>query len=289
MNIKYVQKMMERKKTSHKGESGTVLIVGGSMDYAGAVALAGLAALRAGCDSVTVAAPEKVAWAINALSPDLMTKKFPGKYFTVKQAKDVARFSDKFDVVLIGNGLGPQAENFVKIVIRKIHKPKVVDADALKFLTFKEMDNSILTPHRRELERMLINSEKEFLLPRLTESNPKELADVLQGNLKFFLQNDNVLLLKGPTDLIISKNRIYLNRTGNPGMAKAGTGDVLAGMCAGFYAQTKDAFKSSVAAAFINGKLGDLIHKKRGSYSFIASDILNDLDKIRRQVRKIKR
>ena len=78
MNLNQVKKMMERKKTAHKGENGYLLIIGGSEEYVGAVILAGIAALRAGCDSVTIAAPEKVAWAINRYSPDLITYKIKG-------------------------------------------------------------------------------------------------------------------------------------------------------------------------------------------------------------------
>jgi len=280
MNLNQVKKLMERKKNAHKGENGYLLIIGGSEDFVGAPALAGLSALRAGCDLVTIAAPEKVAWTINRLSPDLITKKFAGKYFTLKHAKELLKLSERFDTVLIGDGLSRKADRCCLYFIKKSIKPKVIDADALKPLSFKDPHNSILTPHRKELEYMLINSKKEFLLPKLKTANPKETADILQGNLKYFLQNNNVLLVKGPTDIIISRNKIALNKTGNPGMAKAGTGDVLAGLAAGFLAKTKDLFKSAVAASYINGYVGDIILKKKKGYSFIASDIVEDLGKI---------
>lgn len=285
MNLNQVKKLMERKKTAHKGENGSLLIIGGSEDYVGAPALAGLAALRAGCDSVTIAAPEKVAWAINKLSPDLITKKFNGSYFTLKHAKELLRFSEKFDAVLIGNGMTRKADRCVMYFVRKSMKPKVIDADALRALSFKEPHNSILTPHFAELEQMLVNSKKDFLLPKLRVSNPKEIADTLQGNLKYFLQNDNVILIKKATDIVISRNKISLNKTGNPGMAKAGTGDVLAGLTAGFLAKTKDQFKSACAAAYINGYVGDLLLKKKKGYSFIASDIVEDLGKINKSLK----
>lgn len=280
MNPNQIKKLMERKKTAHKGENGYLLIIGGSEDYVGAPALAGLAALRAGCDSVTIAAPEKVAWAINKLTPDLITKKFPGSYFTLKHAKELLKLSEKFDAVLIGNGISQKAGRCCQYFLRKSLKPKVIDADALGSLSFKDTRNAILTPHHKELEEMILNSHKEFLLPKLKNANPKEMAEILQGNLKYFLQNDNVLLVKGPTDIIISRNKIAFNKTGNPGMAKAGTGDILAGLAAGFLAKTKDNFKSAVAAAFLTGYIGDLLLKKKKGYSFIASDILEDMGKI---------
>ncbi len=271
---------MERKKTSHKGENGYALIVGGSEDYAGAVALAGLAALRTGCDSVTIAAPEKVAWILNKMSPDLITQKVKGSYFNIKNAKEMVKFAEKFDAVLIGNGVTRKADKFCQYFVRKSMKPKVIDADALKSLSFKEVHNAILTPHETELEMMLVNSGKEFLLPKLKESNAKEKAEILQGNLRYFLQNNNVLLVKGPTDIIISRNKIAFNRTGNQGMTKAGTGDVLAGICIGFLSKTKDLFKSAVAASYVNGWLGDQLLKKKKGYTFIASDILEDFQKL---------
>lgn len=286
MNLNHIKKLMERKKTAHKGENGYLLIIGGSEDYVGAPVLAGLAALRAGCDSVTIAAPEKVAWAINKLSPDLITKKFPGSYFTLKHAKELLKFSERFDAVLIGNGLTRKADRCSLYFIKKSMKPKVIDADSLKALSFKDFHNSLLTPHFKELEQMILNSRKEFLLPKLRVANPKELGEALQGNLKYFLQNNNVLLVKGPTDIVISRNKISLNKTGNPGMAKAGTGDILAGLAAGFLAKTKDIYKSALAAAYLNGYIGDLLLKKKKGYSFIASDLLEDLEKINKSLSK---
>jgi len=280
MNLNQIKKLMERRKTDHQGDNGNLLIVGGSEDYVGAPTLAGLAALRAGCDSVTIASPEKVAWAINYITPDLITKKFPGTYFTLKHAKEILKLSEKFDTLLIGNGLSRKADRFSLYLIKKSMRPKVIDADALKPLSFKEFHNSLLTPHWKEMEIMIANSNKDFLLPKLRSSNPKEAAEILQGNLKYFLQNNNVLLIKGPTDIIISKNKIALNKTGNPGMAKAGTGDVLAGIAAGLLSKTKDLFKSAVAASYLNGYVGDLLLKKKKGYTFIASDIIEDLGKI---------
>ncbi len=280
MNFNQIKKLMDRKKTSHKGDNGYTLIIGGSEDYVGAVVLAGLGALRSGCDSVTIAAPEKVAWTINRYSPDLITYKVKGKTFNIKNAKEMIKFSEKFDAVLIGNGITRKADKFCHYFLKKSQKLKVVDADALRSLSFKDFNNAIITPHEDELESMLINSGKEFLLPKLREANAKEKADILQGNLRYFLQNNNVLLVKGATDIIISKNKIAYNRTGNQGMTKAGTGDILAGLTAGFLAKTKDMFKSAVAGSYINGLVGDMLLKKKKGYTFIASDILEDLEKI---------
>lgn len=288
MNLNQIKKLMEKKKTSHKGENGYVLIVGGSEDYTTAPALAGLASLRAGCDSVTIAAPEKVAWVMNQVSLDLISHKVKGTNLNIKNAKELAKFADRFDAILLGNGLTRASDKFCQTFIKKFQGLKVVDADALKSASFKDFHNSILTPHEKELEIMLTNSGKEFLLPKIRQSNAKEKADILQGNLRYFLQNNNVLLLKGATDIIISRNKIAFNRTGNPGMTKAGTGDVLAGLVLGFLGKTKDMFKSAVAGSYINGMVGDQLLKKKKGYSFIASDIVEDLEKLEKKLGRMK-
>jgi ADP-dependent NAD(P)H-hydrate dehydratase / NAD(P)H-hydrate epimerase len=280
MNINQIKKLMDRKKNSRKGENGSVLIIGGSEEYVGAIALAGLGALRVGCDTVTIAAPEKVAWAVNQYTPDLITHKVKSKNFNIKNAKEMVKYSEFFDAICIGNGITRKADKFCQYFLKKSEKLKVVDADALKSMSFKDFSNSVLTPHETELEMMLVNSGKEFLLPKLRNSNAKEKAEILQGNLRYFLQNNNVLVVKGATDIIISKNKVAYNRTGNQGMTKAGTGDVLAGLIIGFLGKTKDLYKSAVAGTYICGWVGDQLLKKKKGYSFIASDIIEDLEKI---------
>ncbi|MBW2980976.1 NAD(P)H-hydrate dehydratase [Candidatus Woesearchaeota archaeon] len=251
----------KRKPKSHKGDNGRVLIIGGSKDYVGAVALAGLAALRTGVDWVTVAVPEKVGWAINALTPDLVVKKYKGDDFCASRAKDVLKLAQGFDAVLIGNGIGMNAKQFCKTFLSKINKPCVIDADAIKAINIQSINNCILTPHKKEFNIFLKNS-------KLNENN-------YRTKLK-----NNIILLKGPIDTIISKNKTAYNKTGNPGMTKAGTGDVLAGLCVGFVGQGIDLFSSACNAAYINGALGDLQLKKKKGFSYIASDLLEDVKKV---------
>ena len=94
MNLNHIKKMMDRRKNSRKGQNGRALIIGGSEEFPGAVAMAGVGALRAGCDIVTVASPEKVAWAVNSFAPDLITQKIR-KAFTVKLAKDLVKEAER--------------------------------------------------------------------------------------------------------------------------------------------------------------------------------------------------
>lgn len=257
-----------RKKDSHKGDNGVVLVIGGSKEFTGAVYLASksIAAMRTGSDLVIIAAPEKVAWAINRMGPDLITAKMKGSYLTEKHFKDLKKYIDKADVLLIGNGIGQQAgtKKLVKKLV-KVKKPKVIDADALKAVRIQELSNTILTPHAREFEILLKNSKLK--------------SKDVQKHLK-----NNVILLKGKVDKIISKNKIKENKTGNEGMTVGGTGDVLAGICAGFVSQGMPLFKAAYLSAKINGKIGDKLKKELG-YGFVASDFLKLIAK---EVKKVK-
>lgn len=247
MNLK------KRKQNSHKGQNGIILIIAGSKDFPGAAFLAtqALASLRAGNDLTILACPEKVAWAINSLNPDIITVKLKGDYLNLKHYKTIKRYIDKSDIILIGNGISQnkQTQKLVKKII-KTTKPKVIDADAIKAISLKEVDNSIITPHKKEFEILLKNSG-------LTKKNYRK-----------HLKN-NIILLKGPIDYIISKNKIKTNKTGNAGMTIGGTGDILAGLAAGLATKTT-LFNAAYLAAKLNGKIGD----KLKNSNFIASDFL---------------
>jgi NAD(P)H-hydrate epimerase len=261
---KAILKQKPRPKKSHKGDFGRVLVVGGSEDYIGAPALAALTAeavLRSGADLVSVAAPEKVAWAINKFGPDLITKKLSGKIFSAKHAEKIIKMSKDFNAVLIGPGLGRKSDAFAQKITAKISKPKVIDADAIKALKKINFDNAVLTPHKKEFEILLKNCKIK---------TKKELQKKLKNN---------IIVLKGHVDEIISKNKIVYNKTGNPTMTKGGTGDVLAGLIAGFIAQGNSLFKAACMAAYLNGKLGDYMQKKYGR-AYLASDMIKNLNKV---------
>lgn len=273
-------KLPKRKKSSHKGDNGYVLCIGGSKDYVGAILLAGLAALRSGCDLVKIAAPEKAAWAINAYSPDLITIKLKGDYLTIDHSYEIVKETEKHDVVLIGNGLfhNEQTSKFVNFIIKKIKKPLVIDADAIKMLNTEEVSNAIITPHQKELEILLKNSGYDKL-NKIKDINKKakELS-------KLRYIGNNVIIVKGSVDYIISAGKVLLNKTGNPGMTKAGTGDVLAGLCAGFLAQDKkrNLLQAAINAAYYNGLIGDILLKKKKGYSFLASDMVEEIGRLRK-------
>ena len=278
-------KLPKRRKDSHKGDNGLVLVVGASKDFIGAVALAGIAALKSGCDLVKVIAPEKVAWAINAYSLDLITMKLKTDYFKSNHFKIVRDSMEKFDVLLIGNGIGlkDQTKKFCRNAVKNIKKLKVIDADAIKSISMNDAENSIITPHAKELEYFLINSEinKNIIKKINNEKNIQKKSKLIQKITQKFLDKNNIILLKGRIDAIISKNKIFYNKTGNAGMTKGGTGDVLAGLCAGFLAQSNNLLQSAINAAYFNGLIGDILLKKKKGFTYLASEMVEEIKRIR--------
>ena len=278
-------RLPERDKESHKWQNGLVLAVGGSKDFVGAIALAGLSALRSGCDLVKIIAPEKAAWAINAYSQDLVTMKLKNDYFKLNDFNIVKSTMEKFDVLLIGNGIGLNSETkkFCKKTIKNIKKFKVIDADAIKSISMADCENSIITPHSKELEYFLINSKinKKIIEKISNEKNIMRKSKSIKKTAQKFLDKNNIILLKGKTDIIISKDKIFYAKGGNPGMTKGGTGDVLAGLCAGFLAQSKNLLQSAINASYFNKLIGDILLKKKKGFTYLASDMVEEINRIK--------
>ncbi len=253
-------KLRKRSKHSHKGENGHLLVVAGSLNYVGAAVLSSIAAFRTGVDLVTVAAPEKVALTINAINPDIITIKFKGNNFKSTDATKIKKLAEGKSAMLIGCGFGKSKSTaaFSK-AITKIKLPKVIDADAIRAIKLQDIDNAILTPHHNEFFTLLKNSS-------------------LTKNTFQHKMGSNVVLLKGAHDHITSKTKSVENATGNAGMTKGGTGDVLAGIAAGLVAQGNSLFTAACAAAFINGNIGDKLQKKLPN-GFLASEMLNHIPK----------
>ena len=276
-------KIPKRKATSHKGDNGYVLAVGGSEEYAGAIALASLAALRSGSDLVKAIAPEKVAWAINAYSADVITSKLKTDYFKSPHFKIIEKEMEKFDVLLIGNGMGlkEQTKKFCKRTISSIKKFKVIDADAIKSISMGDAENSIITPHSKELEYFLINSKisGKTIAKIITEKNAQKKSKAMKEIMQPFLDKNSIVILKGKIDIILSKDKIFFVKGGNAGMTKGGTGDVLAGLCAGFLAQSKDMVQSAINASYFNKKIGDILLKKKKGFTYLASDMVEEIGK----------
>lgn len=261
----------KRKSNSHKGENGKVLVIAGSDEFSGApvlVAMSALACMRTGVDLCHVLTPEKTGFVVNTFSPDLIVHKVMGQKLTKKHLKKALELGKKVDSIVIGPGLGRKKAtmSFVREVVRKTRKPIVIDADAIHaFSKMKFRGNTLITPHKKEFE---IFSGKK-ITGKTLEQKKKMVKEAAA-------KHNCIILLKNPIDIISDGKKIVLNKTGNPGMTVGGTGDVLAGLCAGFSALGLSLFDTAKSAAFVNGKIGEKLFKKKG-YSFIASDFLNEI------------
>ncbi len=235
-----------------------VLVVGGSEEYVGAVYLAAISAMRAGAESVIVMAPEKVAWALNALSPDLVTRKLKGKFLSIAHKKVIERQMKTADVLVLGNGAGtrPPTAALMRSLVRS-PLPKVIDADALKILN-ESVSNAILTPNEGEW--------------KLLEKNV---------GIKKLLSGGNVIIEKGFFSKIWTR-RVHISIKTSAGLDKAGTGDVLAGLCAGFLACGLSPFAAAKKACEIGNAAADILTKKKRGYSFLASDIAAEIKRVGR-------
>ncbi|MDI6644724.1 MAG: NAD(P)H-hydrate dehydratase [Methanobacteriaceae archaeon] len=263
-------------KYSHKGNNGRVLIIGGSKDYSGAPALAGMAALKSGVDIVYIAAPEIVASDIRSYAPDFIVRSFSKNYITIDDVEPIVKMAESVNSVLIGCGLGRDKETItaVRKIISQLKKPLVIDADALHMLdneTIHSMKNNkeqvVFTPHANEF--------KALTGQKLSDN----LEDKIQTIKTFSHDFNAVILLKGVIDVISNGKSFKLNRTGNQGMTVGGTGDCLAGLVAGIMAQGNTPFESAYLAAFINGKAGDLAFKEFG-YNFTANELTKFISQI---------
>ena len=253
---------LKRPATSHKGDAGRVLVIGGGA-YSGAPALAALGALRGGADIVTVAAPRNVADIIASFSPNLIVRALSSDRLVEDDIPAISELIKKHDVVVMGMGLGASDETFsaVKKIV-PFCKKAVIDADALQpQLTSLLHRNIIVTPHTGEMKRL---SGVEV---------PEEEKEKLDFISKFTGNNNVTVLLKGAVDIISDGTEVRANRTGNAGMTVGGTGDVLAGLTGALFAK-HEAFPAACAGAFINGAAGDLAFVEFG-YGLLATDVID--------------
>ncbi|MGE5533729.1 MAG: NAD(P)H-hydrate dehydratase [Bacillota bacterium] len=264
-----------RSSTAHKGDFGRLLVVGGSQVYSGAPTLVSFAAFRTGVDIVYCSAPEKTAYAIASMSPDLITIKLEGDSLKPTNIETIKPYLSMVDAVAMGPGLGtnPETAKFVKAFIdevEKAKKPLLLDADGLKaFAKFKRALKVplVLTPHAGEYATLTGEELPE---------NREERVVAIQKNAK---KLNATILVKGKVDIICDAERAKLNFTGNPGMTVGGTGDVLSGVVGGLMAQGVEAFKAAAAGAFVNGAAGDFVASEIG-FHMVATDLLDWIPRV---------
>ncbi len=283
--------LVRRPRDCHKGNFGRVLIAAGSRGMTGAAILAAKAALKSGAGLVTVAAPKSLSPIITAAVPEALTlplPESPAGAVIPEAVKDILSWNSKVrcDILLVGPGLsaGKGVFEFVSGLLNELHVPSVVDADALNAIAFsgrlKETfpDNipCILTPHPGEMSRLLTAS-----LSRVDSA------------MQLSSRTRQVVVLKGSGTIITDASSVFKNPTGGPALAKGGTGDILAGLIAGLWAQhgkicgfsLKSAMDSSLLGVYVHGLCGDMASKELTERCVLAGELLDYLPGAFRKIR----
>lgn len=271
--------LRKRNLNSHKYNFGHALIVGGSKGMSGSVCLAAMGCLRSGCGVVSLGVPEEIADICAIKLTEVIicelacTQGVLSKTAGIKiQEYCLAR---KVNALALGPGmrLTPDTVFLVKDLLFKLEQSIVLDADGLNAVAqagvtilSKAKAKLILTPHLGEFSRLIQRS--------LAEVTREEIINLVKD---FSREYNVVVALKGQNSLVVSGDNVYENSCGNPGMATAGSGDVLTGIITAFLAQGLSCFEAAKYGVYVHGLAGDLAAKGKTEISLIASDIIDYL------------
>lgn len=275
-----------RPPAANKGNFGHVLVIGGSLGKAGAAAMAGMSALRVGAGLSTVATAKSVLSTVAGFHPELMTEPLqetregtiaPGALTRIN------KLAEGKTVLAVGPGISrnSQTSTLVRALVKKRVTPIVLDADGLNAFEgrAKELNGEsgplVLTPHPGEMARLADMTVAAIQRDRINVAR------------KFARDHKLILVLKGHRTLVARPDgEVWVNTTGNPGMATGGTGDILTGMVAGFIAQnTQRIFEAVIAAVHLHGLAGDLARESMGEHSLVATDLVRALPETFRRAR----
>jgi ADP-dependent NAD(P)H-hydrate dehydratase / NAD(P)H-hydrate epimerase len=279
-----------RPREANKGSFGHVLVIGGSVGKAGAAAMAGISALRTGAGLSTVATPKSVLGTVAGFHPEIMTEPCEETdagtiSLRALEYAHIDAVAKGKTVLAIGPGISRQAETaeFVRTVVQKYSMPIVLDADGLN--AFEGQANKlsgtgrtlVITPHPGEMARLTGLSIAEVQRDRIGVAR------------KFAAEHQVIVVLKGHRTLIARPDgEIWVNTTGNPGMATGGTGDVLTGIVAGLIAQHPSRVSEAVTGAVcLHGLAGDVACEFTGEQSLVATDVIKALPEAMRSVRGV--
>ncbi len=285
VKVKNLPKLYSRKNDTHKGSYGRVLVLAGSPGLTGAACLCSKAALRSGSGIVTLGVPESLNPVMEAKLTCVMTHPLPetkGHTLSNYGKKEIKELCESHDIVALGPGLSqqPETKKLILWLIKNIDSDMVIDADGLNALAddvkvlHKIKKSVVLTPHPGEMSRLTgLGAAKDVQKDRLNTAS--QFVQSIQKK----LSNERrlILVLKGDKTIVADSGKIYVNRTGNPGMATAGAGDVLTGVIASLIGQGHDVFDASQLGVYIHGLAGDIAANKKGELSMIASDIIEYL------------
>jgi len=255
-----------RRRDSRKGENGAVLAVGGSWMYHGAPFLVAMAAYRSGVDLTYLAVPEPLVVPIRSMSPAIIVMPLPDYKLTKRAVNKLLKKLPQINAAAIGPGLSiAKEEALIELVKELLDRGAgvVLDASALvpSVLRVIKGKKVVLTPHAGEFKR-LFGQQPSSDLDRRVELAAKEAQEY-----------SVTILLKGPIDVITDGEETYINTTGNAAMTVGGTGDVLTGITAGLLARIESTVKCAAAAAYINGKCGDIAYQQIGLH-ILPTDII---------------
>ncbi len=266
-----------RPPDAHKGRYGHILIVAGSVGKTGAAALAAKAALRSGVGLATVATPVSQQPIVAALGMEFMTEPLPetaGQSLSLKAKDRIVELATKAAAVAVGPGLSldPETQVLIRELVRDLERPLVVDADGLTALAGhlhilgQAHRPRCLTPHPGEMARMLGTPVADLQ------------SDRIEAVRTFCRRFETFLVLKGAKSVIGEPGgRVFINPTGNPGMATGGAGDLLTGMVGAFLARGMSPLAAFQAAVYLHGLAGDLAREEKGEEGLIAGDILETI------------
>ena len=275
-----------RKPDTHKGDYGHIFILAGSLGFSGAAILCANSAMRSGAGLVTLGLPESLCdIAAKRVFLEVMLKPLPQtkeKALSLSAYPRISEFAKNADVLALGPGLSrnPQTQKLIRRIISTIHKPMVIDADALNALAGHldilrlNPNLKILTPHPGEFSRLAGQSTAYI------QKNRETLAK------RFACDYNIILVLKGHHTVVASADKVYVNKTGNPGMATAGSGDVLTGIISALLGQGLDGWTAAKTGAYLHGLAGDLAAKEKTQAALIASDIIDHIPEGIKKLRK---
>lgn len=276
--IETIPTLPKRPFDSHKGRFGTVLVVAGGRGMAGAAALCGAACLRSGAGLVRVACPVEVQQTVASFEPSYMT--FPlandgdGLLNYVPAREALERLLPQADVLAIGPGLGQSdgLRQLVRWVVEFVELPTVLDADGLNVLAGR-------CDLLRNLKRPLVVTPHPGEFSRLTGKTVSEIQADREGHAAAFAAEADslVVVLKGTGSVVTDGRRVFVNTTGNPGMASGGVGDVLTGVIAALISQKLPAFEAAQLGVYAHGLAGDIARDQNGEVGMIAGDVVDAL------------
>ena len=275
----------QRRADSHKGDYGRLLFIGGSCTMPGAIALSAMASLRSGAGLVTIATAATVHSIVAGFDPCVMTIPLRccanGKIAEdVDSLAEAAGPLEQYDAIVVGPGLGKSAElaRLVAQLYKTIHGPLIVDADGLNLLASDSgglpvsSGPRVLTPHAGEFARLLENNHQRVDVDKIHTRNDFEQAAVeLAG------ESQTIIALKGNVTFVTDGSMKWQNKTGNAGMATAGSGDVLTGVIAALIGQGMPVCDAVRYGVQVHGCAGDLAAAELGMVSMTALDIVDFL------------